>query len=219
MFEKHKAEKAARDHQAAVTDWQSQRNAYAELLQIASQFAGNTTSDLNLSSGEAVFYTVTGASLVEERSGGGHWEGRSQGVSLPVGSIGGHAVRYRVGASKGHYVKAPPVPTAIDTGTVYLTDKRMVFQGTAQTRECPWAKLIGFRHTDDGGATTFSVSNRQKPVTVHYGPKVSAAFDFRLDLALAHYRGTVDQLVAHLQDELAQIDARRPADADRPTSS
>ncbi|MGD0609136.1 MAG: hypothetical protein ABSA53_36855, partial [Streptosporangiaceae bacterium] len=54
------------------------------------------------------------------------------------------------------------------------------------------------------------VSNRQKPTTIHYGPALSGAFDFRLDLALAHFRGTVGDLVRQLQAELAQLDAERP---------
>ena len=36
-----------------------------------------------------------------------------------------------------------PTPTAIDTGTVFITNKRVVFEGPRQTRECDFAKLIG----------------------------------------------------------------------------
>jgi hypothetical protein len=163
-----------------------------------------------LGAGEAVFYKVTGAALIEQRRGQGHYQGRSSGVSIPVGSIAGRSVRYRAGASRGHFVQGTPAPTAIDTGTVYITSKRVIFQGARQTRECAFAKLIGFRH-DAEGATAFSVSNRQKPTTIHYGPALSGAFDFRLDLALAHFRGTVGDLVGRLQAELAQLDAVRPA--------
>lgn len=217
MFEKRKAEKAAQARHAAAVQWQSQRDAYAKLVEIASEFTGNPEAEIMLKTGESVFYKVTGASLVEERSGGGHWQGRSQGVSVPIGSIGGRSVRYRVGATRGHYVQAPPVPTAIDTGTVYVTNRRVIFQGTKQTRECSFDKLIGFDHTDAKGSTTFSVSNRQKPVTVHYGASISGPFDFRLDLALAHYRGTVDQFVQQIRDELAQVDAQRHTTIPQPT--
>ena len=54
------------------------------------------------------------------------------------------------------------------------------------------------------------MSNRQKPTTIAYGAAVAAHFDFRLDLALAHYKGTVDELVGQLEGELAAIDAARP---------
>jgi hypothetical protein len=127
-----------------------------------------------------------------------------------VGSIGGRSVRYRVGTTQGHYVQGAPTPTAVDTGTVYITNQRVIFQGAKQTRECAFAKLIGFQHSDDEGSTTFSVSNRQKATTIHYGPKLSGSFDFRLDLALAHFRGTVGNLVRQLQMEVDQLDAGRP---------
>ena len=54
------------------------------------------------------------------------------------------------------------------------------------------------------------MSNRQKPTTIHYGPALSGAFDFRLDLALAHFRGTVGDLPWQLRAELTQLDAERP---------
>jgi hypothetical protein len=202
--------------QTAVQQWTQERDAYAKLLHTAMTFRGTTANDLMLTAGEAVFYKVTGCSLIQDRKTAGHWEGRSSGVSIPVGSIGGRSVRYRVGTSRGHYVQGVSKPTAIDTGTVYITNKRAIFQGSRQTRECQFAKLIGFQHDDRAGSTTFSVSNRQTPTTVHYGPSLSAAFDFRLDLALAHYKGTLASLVRELRGDLANIDASRPPTATRP---
>ncbi len=207
MFGKRRADKAA---EKAAEDWQSQRDAYAQYLDLAQTFRGTGASELMLAAGEAVFYKVTGAALIEDRKGQGHYEGRSQGVSIPVGSFGGRSVRYRVSGSKGHYVQGAPTPTAIDTGTVYITNKRVIFQGGKQTRECNFAKLVGFSHNDRVGSTTFSVSNRQKPTTVRYGPHLAASFDFRLDLAIAHFKGTVSGLIRQLQDDLARIDANRP---------
>jgi hypothetical protein len=211
VFQQHRAKKAAREHQEALDHWQAHRDGYAEFLRVAQTFRGSSSSELMLGPGEAVFYKVTGASLVEPRRTAGHYEGKSSGISIPVGSLGGRSVRYRVGASRGHYVQGTPVPTAIDAGTVYITNKRVIFQGAKQTRECLFAKLVGFRHSDSEGSTTFSVSNRQKPTTIHYGPKLSGPFDFRLDLALAHFKGTVPILVRQLQSELARFDAARPA--------
>ena len=83
---------------------------------------------------------------------------------------------------------------------LYITSKRVIFRGARQTRECAFAKLIGFQHSDTEGSTTFSVSNRQKATTMHYGQALSGAFDFRLDLALAHFRGTVGDLVGRARN-------------------
>ncbi len=205
MFEKHHEKKLEERYQKALAHWQAQRDGYAELLQLAESFNGVTTNEVVLGPGEALFYKVTGAALLDSRSTG-HWEGSSSGFSVPVGG----GVRYRVGATRGHYVQGEPVLTAIDHGTLYLTNRRAVFMGPKQTREVDFAKLAGFSHDDSSGTTTFSVSNRQKPVTVHYGAGLSASFDFRLDLALAHYRGTTEALVAQLRQDLAQLDAARP---------
>jgi hypothetical protein len=99
--------------------------------------------------------------------------------------------------------------TLIDSGTVFITNKRVVFQGMKQTRECAFSKLIGFQH-HDAGATTFSVSNRQKATVISYGPEAMPMFRFRLDLALANYQGTVNELVEQLQRSLDELDAQRP---------
>jgi hypothetical protein len=135
---------------------------------------------------------------------------RTAGVSVPIGSLAGHAIRYRVGATRGHYVSAPPVPPAIDTGTVYVTDQRVVFTGSKQTRECAYAKLLSTNFSPDD-TCTLAVSNRQKPTVVHYGSSLSGWFEFRLDLALAHYRGAVAPFAVQLQSELNDLDANRPA--------
>ena len=159
-----------------------------------------------LKTGEAVFAKVTDTALVEDRRGPGHYSGRSSGISIPI-ALG---VRYRVGANRGHFVQGTPTPTAIDTGTTYVTNQRVIFQGGKQTRECAFAKLIGFEHDDAEGSTTFSVSNRQRPTRIQYGPSIAGWFEFRLDLGLAHYRGTVASLVAGLQQGLDEIDRHRP---------
>jgi hypothetical protein len=215
LFEKHREKKAAEHYQHELEQWQEQVNSTAELLHLAQTYNGDTAAQIILKPGEAVFATVTGVGLIEERSGGGQWQGRSRGVSVPVGSIGGHAVRYHVGATKGHYVPAEPVATAIDTGTAYLTSQRVIFQGARQTRECLYTKLIGYEHTSDG-STVFSVSNRQKPTVIHYGPKIAGWFDFRLELALAHNRGTLDRLIAQLQaQQQAATDRSRARPAEQ----
>ena len=210
MFQKHRAEKAAEQQQSALTAWQEQRDGYAHLLDVAQHFSGAATDEIMLKPGEALFYKVTGTGLIEDRAGKGHYQGGSTGVSIPIGTVHGRSVRYRVGVNRGHYVAAARGPTAIDSGTTYITNQRVVFQGAKQTRECLFAKLIGASRDDGAGETTLSVSNRQKPTTIHYGPAISGNFGFRLELALAHFKGTVAELVAQMQARLGEIEAARP---------
>jgi hypothetical protein len=93
----------------------------------------------------------------------------------------------------------------------FVTNKRVIFQGSRQTRECRFDKLIGVQHDDAKGETTLSVSNRQKPTTIVYGPGVAAPFDLRLSLALAHYKGTVAELVSAAKHDLEELERGRPA--------
>ena len=210
VLEEHRAKKAAKEYEQALTAWQADRDAQAQLLDVAQNFDGTGAENILLKSGEAVFYKVTGVALVEDRRGPGHYAGRSQGVSIPIGSLKGRTVRYRVGVNKGHFVQGAPVATAIDTGTCFITNQRVIFQGGKQTRECAFAKLVGYEHDDADGSTTFSVSNRQKPTTIHYGRELSGSFDFRCDLALAHFRGTLDEFVSELKEGLDELDRHRP---------
>ena len=197
---------------AALRQWRDRHDAYVAMIDTARTFAGTTADGVLLGPGETAFLQIADTELVEERRGRGTYVGHSQGVSLPVARVGGRQIRYRVGATRGHYVQGEPTPTAVDTGTTTITSSRVVFRGAAQTRECAFAKLIGFDHDSASGSTTFSVSNRQKPTTLQYGPACAATVEFRLDLALAHFRGTVDEFVAGLEADLAAIDAERPAD-------
>jgi hypothetical protein len=209
MFERRRERKAAAQYQDVLARWQRERDGQVAALTLAQTFGGQPTGDLLLHRGEALYAKVTDVGLVEERKGAGHWQGRSSGVSIPVGSLGGRTIRYHVGASRGHYVQGAPHPTAIDTGTVFITNQRLVFEGHAQTRECAFPKLLGYQHGDDG-STTLSVSNRQRPVTLSYGPAVSGWVRFRLELALAQFRGDVPALVQRLQEGLAALDAEKP---------
>jgi hypothetical protein len=209
MFERRRERKAAERYRAALASWQRARDGQAAALTLAQTYSGEPTTELLLHRGEALVAKVTNVGLIEERKGPGHWQGGSSGVSIPVGSLGGHAVRYHVGATRGHYVQGTPHPTAIDTGTVFITNQRLVFTGHAQTRECAFAKLLGYQHAPDG-STTLSVSSRQRPVTIFYGTAVSGWVQLRLDLALALFRGEVPALVERLQQGLAALDAERP---------
>jgi len=209
MFERRREKKAAEKYQAALAQWQHERDGQAAALALAQTYRGEPTTELMLHRGEALVAKITNVGLIEERKGPGRWQGGSSGVSIPVGSLGGHAIRYHVGATRGHYVQGTPHPTAIDTGTVFITNQRLVFTGHAQTRECAFTKLLGYQHGADG-STTLSVSNRQKPVTIFHGAAVSGWVQLRLELALAQFRGEVPALVQRIQEGLTRLDADKP---------
>lgn len=71
--------------------------------------------------------------------------GPHRAASLPFRAVAGAP-----GAASAH---------RIDTGSSHVTSRRLVFQGSTQTRDNAFGKLLGFQHRR--GETTFSVSSRQ----------------------------------------------------------
>ncbi|MHB8718178.1 MAG: hypothetical protein ACYDAC_04695 [Candidatus Dormibacteria bacterium] len=216
FWARHKLEVAHKHYAEQMREWQTQVDGLTDYLHLIDTFAGDSDVDgLVLKAGETAFGTIGASSLVETRVSSGHWVSGSTGFSFPVGSLGGHAIRYRVGATRGHFVRGEPTPTAIDAGSTSITSQRIIFAGANQTRECQYAKLVGYRH--GGGEVTLSVSNRQKPVTVHYGASLDAWFVERFELALAHFRGTVATLRQSVAAMLEEADQHEPVDPAAPT--
>jgi hypothetical protein len=203
-----KKRRAADAAQRALRD-ASERVAFLEhAVDQAEHFAGVTgaeaaaASSLPLKAGENLLCCVDGAALIEPRRAAGHWEGRSQGLSVPVPGLS--RVRYRIGATHGTYVQGDERPTPIDTGAFTITTTRAVFMGMKQTREWAWSKLLGISHAADSPWTAIAVSNRQKTSGVLYGSEHEDLVRFNIDLAVAIATGARATLVGELTDELAE---------------
>jgi hypothetical protein len=119
-------------------------------------------------------------------------------------------VRWHVGGTRGHTVQGEERPTPIDSGTVTITDQRVVFQGAKQAREWDYTKLLGYQHDPRLPWTAIQVSNRQKVSGVLYDNEHAEEFHFRLALALAHYHQDVAGFAQHLQAEIADHEQQRP---------
>ena len=190
-----------------------------EFLAIAQGYDGVTAADgrpipIILKSGERMLASVSGASLIEPRKGPGHWEGRSQGVSVHV--PGTRSMRYRIGASHGTFVQGVEHPAEVDVGTFTLTTTRAVFTGSQQTREWAWSKLISVTHASDADWTMLSVSNRQKVSGIGYDADNADLCRFWIDFAVARATGSLPQLVDSLQTELAALAPPPPPTAPPP---
>ena len=207
----HVVEVAEDHYKAALSQWQEADAHLRSLLEVAQTFDGQVTADdpgitLVLKRNERAFLTLNGAGLVESRRGQGHWVGGYSGFSFRVAK----GVRYHVGGTRGHYEAGAEQPTVIDTGTATITDQRVAFQGTKQTREWAFTKLLGYQHFDSPPWTAIQVSNRQKTSGVLCDASTAELFQFRLAVALAHYNGQVDQLVAQLQAQVRQHAGAEP---------
>ncbi len=217
MFEKHKARKAHEQYESAFAAWQAERSELASVLELASSRTGDKSTTVILQSGESVFGSIGGVGLVEIRKVGGHFEGGSAGVSVPIGTINGRSIRYRVGRFRGHYVEGTAQPQAIDRGTLTITNQRFVYMGSSHSIECLFTKLVGIQRLP--GALSVSVSNRQKPSVFSFGAALDDWVAFRLDLALAIFNGQGNQFAHEITKQLAELDARKPQDPAVPPQS
>jgi hypothetical protein len=219
MFEKHKEKKAeeqaavAREiagqkHEAAVKEWTDEMQQLLGLLAAASGKSAGGVTALILKSGEVGVAQVNSVGLVEERRGAGQWQGMTQGVSFPIGKIAGRPVRYRVGSTRGHFVQGAPVPTTVDTGTMTITNQRIVYQGAKRTAECAFSKLLGIKHSGDG--ISISVSNRQKPTVLFYGHAIDDWVTNHLTLALALFNGDGNAAKAQIEAQINELQASKP---------
>src|SRR5207247_10303163 len=116
-------------------------------------------------------------------------------------------------------VQGSEVPTAVDTGTATITDRRVVFQGSRRSREWDFTKLLGYHHDAQQPVTLFQVSNREKVSGLLYDRQLAEEVQFRLALALAHSRGELDQFVRHLEDQLTAHGDERPVPPELPPAA
>jgi len=159
---------------------------------------------------ERMYLTSQGAALVEARRAAGHWQGRSQGVSVRV--PGTKSMRYRVGTNRGTYVQGEEQPTPIDEGTFTITTTRAVFVGGKQTREWLWSKLLGVQHSEDAPWSALAVSNRQKTSGILYDNASADHLRFTLDLAIARASGTDDDFASSIDAALEVARSASPSE-------
>jgi hypothetical protein len=214
---RHVAEVAEDHYKVAAAQWKEADANLRSLLQVAQTFNGQAATEapnlpLVLKRNERAFFTLNGAGLVESRRGAGHYVGGYSGFSFRIAK----GVRYHIGGTRGHYEAGSEQPTVIDTGTATITDVRVVFQGAKQTREWAFTKLLGYQHFDAPPWTAIQVSNRQKTSGVLCDATTAGNFQFRLALALAHYRDAVPAFVAQLE---AQVQSHAAAQPIQPTST
>lgn len=198
-------------YNAVRSVWSTHKERVDALLELAmhvdevqEEFAAEAGS-VRLKDGERLLLFVEGAGLVEPRTGKGHYEGGSQGVSFRVAK----GVTYRVGAFRGTYVRGPDELKMIDDGgRVFVTDQRVLYTSTQQNREWAFVKLVDMYNED--GITFMAVSNRQKTSGFAYGMAVAEAVEDRITLALALFDDELETLMSNLREEQRELRLSEP---------
>lgn len=205
LLDGHREHEYQKEHAA----WDSHVSAVREMAQMAHSWTGvpvDPADGIIGKPGEMAYLTLQGAGLIEPRRLPGHYTGRSQGFSIPVYK----GIRYRVGATKGTFQQGAEVPTPVDQGIVLISDQRVVFAGSKETREWLYTKLIGFHHDEHLPWTALQVSNRQKVSGILYTEQAETMVRFRLELALAQFGGSRATFAASIDQQLAELTAAEP---------
>lgn len=189
--------------------WQKEYSEAEERLSFIQNFEGEATDDnLLLQSGERLLFQIP-VGLIEERAGQSRYVGGHAGISIPIGSIGGHSIRYSVGSSRGHIERSAPVETEIDRGLLSVTNTRIIFVGSKQTREADFKKILGINYPFSN-RIVISSSNRQKATVLSFDPQFNKAFRLMILIAQADFLGNRDELLKSAVNDINEIRSEEP---------
>ena len=158
--------------------------------------------------GEMVLWTGQGQ-FHETGKTAGHYEGSSQGVSIPI--VAG--IRYRVGATRGTFVSGNEIQVYKEVGEVVLTTERLMFNGMMNTKEWDFAKWNGAATSNDESDYIFHVSNRQKTSGILFSAEVGREFNRFLAQALNAAEGGINSAqasVAIVLKDLSEDEPKKP---------
>lgn len=126
----------------------------------------NGESGVRLENGELDYFCHS-AQLLEERVVRSRVIGKSAGVGFRVMK----GVSFRVGQNRGHIQSERDV-VPISLGEFVITNRRLIFSGDRKSVNAPLGKVLDLDLFSDG--LRFSLTNRQKPVTVQFYSQQSA---------------------------------------------
>lgn len=192
-----------RDHKEWAGRMARARDALAFVINERGTLGG---APIALRSGET-FYRAFPVALIEDRTQTSY-TGRRRGVSIPVATLGGHAIRYNVGSSAGQVHKTS-VPTVIDNGELVVTSHRLTFRGRRQSREHLLSKLISVDWPAEQ-RLTIAVSNRQKVTEVQYRSDDAFVLQLSVTVVCADADGGRGAIVAELQQAVDELQATEP---------
>ena len=201
-----KGKKAQREVERLHKEWSEDVATLARLKEafIAVQAGEDAENhEMVTKNGEYVIWAGIGQFHESGRSAG-QYVGSSQGFSIPV--VAG--IRYRVGAQRGTFIPGEEIRVYKDTGQVYLTTDRIIFNGSANTAEWRFDKWVGAGASPDGGEFIFHVSNRKKSSGLLFEKDIGEEFNRFLAFALIY----VNDGLERVKKEISGLEERIPTE-------
>ena len=208
LFGNPKGKKAQREVDRLHEEWSEDVATLAKLKEafIAVQDGEDAEShNMITKQGEYVIWAGIGQFHEAGRTAG-QYVGSSQGFSIPV--VAG--IRYRVGAQRGTFIPGEEIQVYKDTGQVYLTTDRLVFNGLTNTAEWKFDKWIGAGASPDGGDFIFHVSNRKKSSGILFEKDVGEEVNRFLAFALIHVSDGLERVMKEIKGLEERIPTEEP---------
>ena len=207
--------KVKRAHKSALSeyeinyaDWERDVEIFTKIKEAFALAAKGEDAASNLTvqkPGEFVLWTGQGQFHETGRTAG-HYEGSSQGVSIPV--VAG--IRYRVGANRGTFVSGSEIQVYKEVGEVVLTTERLMFNGMMNTKEWLFSKWNGAATTSDESDYIFHVSNRQKTSGILFQASTGREFNRFLAQALISAEQGISAVKPVLSEVLKGLEEDKP---------
>lgn len=196
---KREYKSALSEYQLNYADWKRDIEIFTKIKAAFELAAKGEDAVSNLTvqkAGEFVLWRGQGQ-FHEAGRAAGHYEGSSQGVSIPV--VAG--IRYRVGAMRGSFVPGNEIQVYKEVGDVVLTTDRLMFNGMMNTKEWAFSKWNGAATSNDETDFIFHVSNRQKTSGILFEAHVGREFNRFLAQALI----CAEQGISEVKGVLTQV--------------
>lgn len=208
LFGNAKGKKAQREVDRLHEEWSEDVATLTKLKEafIAVQDGEDVEShNMATKAGEFVIWAGIGQYHEAGRTAG-QYVGSSQGFSIPV--VAG--IRYRVGAQRGTFIPGNEVQVYKDTGQVYLTTDRLVFNGLTNTAEWKFDKWLGAGASPEGGDFIFHVSNRKKSSGIIFEKDVGEEFNRFLAFALIYVSDGLERVMKEIKGLEELIPSEEP---------
>jgi hypothetical protein len=199
------------EYQNSYADWKRDIEIFTNIKAAFELAAKGEDAVENLTvqkAGEIVLWRGQGQFHEAGRTAG-HYEGSSQGISIPV--VAG--IRYRVGAMRGSFVPGNEIQVYKEVGDVVLTTDRLMFNGMMNTKEWAFSKWNGAATSNDETDFIFHVSNRQKTSGILFESHVGREFNRFLAQALNSAEqglSAVKPVITQVLKDLAEDEPKKP---------
>ncbi len=203
-----KGKKAQREVDRLHKEWSEDVATLARLKEafIAVQDGEDAEShEMVTKDGEFVIWAGIGQFHEAGRTAG-QYVGTSQGFSIPI--VAG--IRYRVGAQRGTFVPGNEIQVYKDTGQIYLTTERIIFNGLTNTAEWKFDKWIGAGASEDGCEFMFHVSNRKKSSGLRFDKDIAEEFNRFLAFALIYVNEGLERVMKEIKGLEERIPTEEP---------